>query len=154
MQLTATINPDFGQVESDDLVVNFGANETFFSDKRPFFTENQGIFDFGTPSRLQPAAVHAPRRRPGRRRQRRRRHHRGGEAQRQPRRLQVRRVRRRRSRPAGRSFDALRLMRDFKDQNVGLMVTQVDRPFLDRNATVVGVDHNWRPTPSSTSRTA
>src|SRR5690606_29916597 len=28
-QLAATINPDFGQVESDDLVVNFGANETF-----------------------------------------------------------------------------------------------------------------------------
>src|SRR3546814_5214192 len=50
VQLTATINPDFGQVESDDLVVNFGANETFFSDKRPFFTENQGIFEFGTPS--------------------------------------------------------------------------------------------------------
>ena len=45
-QLTATLNPDFGQVESDDLVVNFGATETFFSDKRPFFTENQGIFDF------------------------------------------------------------------------------------------------------------
>ena len=49
-QLTATINPDFGQVESDDLVENFDANETFFSDKRPFFTENQGIFEFGTPS--------------------------------------------------------------------------------------------------------
>src|SRR5687768_1857526 len=44
-QLTATINPDFGQVESDDLVVNFSANETFFSDKRPFFTENQGPLD-------------------------------------------------------------------------------------------------------------
>ena len=50
MQLTATINPDFGQVESDNLVVNFSANETFFSDKRPFFTENQGIFEFTTPS--------------------------------------------------------------------------------------------------------
>ena len=46
-QLTATLNPDFGQVESDELVVNFGAIETFVSDKRPFFTENQGIFDFG-----------------------------------------------------------------------------------------------------------
>ena len=49
-QLSGTLNPDFGQVESDQLVVNFGAVETFFSDKRPFFTENQGIFDFGTPS--------------------------------------------------------------------------------------------------------
>jgi hypothetical protein len=45
-QLTAALNPDFGQVESDDLVVNFGATETYVSDKRPFFTENQGIFDF------------------------------------------------------------------------------------------------------------
>src|SRR5688572_19280956 len=49
-QLTATINPDFGQVESDDIVVNFSANETFFTDKRPFFTENQGPFEFTTPS--------------------------------------------------------------------------------------------------------
>ncbi|HUP92843.1 MAG TPA: DUF5916 domain-containing protein [Solimonas sp.] len=43
-QLTATLNPEFGQVESDDLVVNFSATETFFSDKRPFFTENFGLF--------------------------------------------------------------------------------------------------------------
>jgi hypothetical protein len=42
------LNPDFGQVESDDLVVNFSAQETFFSDKRPFFTENQAIFDLPT----------------------------------------------------------------------------------------------------------
>jgi len=44
-QLTATLNPDFGQVESDDLVVNFSATETFFGDKRPFFTEGQQLFD-------------------------------------------------------------------------------------------------------------
>jgi hypothetical protein len=50
VQLTATVNPDFGQVESDDLVVNFSATETFISDKRPFFTENQGIFEYTTPS--------------------------------------------------------------------------------------------------------
>src|SRR5712671_2719445 len=50
MQVTATLNPDFGQVESDDLVVNFDATEVFISDKRPFFTENQGIFEFTTPS--------------------------------------------------------------------------------------------------------
>ncbi|MGH8185487.1 MAG: DUF5916 domain-containing protein, partial [Steroidobacteraceae bacterium] len=50
MQLTATANPDFGQVESDDLVINFDATETFISDKRPFFTENQGIFELTTPS--------------------------------------------------------------------------------------------------------
>jgi len=44
-QLSATLNPDFGQVESDGIVVNFGAIETFFGDKRPFFTENQGYFE-------------------------------------------------------------------------------------------------------------
>lgn len=47
-QLTATVNPDFGQVESDDLVVNFSAIETFFAEKRPFFTENQQLFDLRT----------------------------------------------------------------------------------------------------------
>jgi len=47
-QLTATVNPDFGQVEADDLVVNFSAIETFFSEKRPFFTQNQQLFDLRT----------------------------------------------------------------------------------------------------------
>jgi hypothetical protein len=43
--LTAAIKPDFGQVESDQLVVNFDAIEVAFSDKRAFFTENQALFD-------------------------------------------------------------------------------------------------------------
>ena len=40
-----TLNPDFGQVESDEVVVNFSAFETFYSDKRPFFSENNNLFD-------------------------------------------------------------------------------------------------------------
>ena len=44
-QLTAALNPDFGQVEADELVVNFNAIEVLFSDKRPFFAENQALFD-------------------------------------------------------------------------------------------------------------
>ena len=48
-QFTGTLNPDFGQVESDDLVVNFSAFETFFSERRPFFTENQALFDSEVP---------------------------------------------------------------------------------------------------------
>jgi hypothetical protein len=44
-QFALTLNPDFGQVESDQLVVNFSNVETFFTDKRPFFTENQSYFD-------------------------------------------------------------------------------------------------------------
>ncbi|HEY7641561.1 MAG TPA: DUF5916 domain-containing protein [Steroidobacteraceae bacterium] len=145
-QLLATVNPDFGQVESDDLVVNFDATETFISDKRPFFTENQGIFEFTTPSDYSQLLYT---RRIG-----------GpaddgngagditaalklngslgatkyglfaadeGEA-------------------VGRTFSAVRLVRDFSNQNLGLLVTNVERPFLDRTATVLGIDHNWRPT--------
>jgi len=44
-QLTATLNPDFGSVEADDVVVNLTANETFFPEKRLFFQEGREIFD-------------------------------------------------------------------------------------------------------------
>ena len=138
-QLAATVNPDFGQVESDDLVVNFDATETFISDKRPFFTENQGIFELTTPSDFSQQ-------------------------------LYTRRVgstggidaavkfngslgranygvfAAEEDGPTGRSYQALRLVRDFESQNVGAMLTRVDDPFRDREATVLGIDHNWRPT--------
>jgi hypothetical protein len=44
--LTATINPDFGQVEADPSVVNLSAYQTFFPEKRPFFLEDAAIFGF------------------------------------------------------------------------------------------------------------
>lgn len=138
-QLSATVNPDFGQVEADDLVVNFSATETFISDKRPFFTENQGIFELTTPS---------------------------DDSQQ----LYTRRVGSTGDITAavklngslgqanyglfsadedgasGRSYHALRLVRDFERQNLGAMLTRVDDDARDREATVLGVDHNWRPT--------
>jgi hypothetical protein len=145
-QLTATLNPDFGQVESDDLVVNFDATETFISDKRPFFTENQGIFEFTTPSDFSQLLYT---RRVG-----------GpaddglgsGDI--------IGAVKLNGSLGAtkygvfaadeaheeGRTFSALRLVRDFEKQNLGFMATHVDRPWLSRRATVAGIDHNWRPT--------
>ncbi len=43
-QLTATLNPDFGAVESDDVVVNLTAFETFFPEKRLFFLEGTEVF--------------------------------------------------------------------------------------------------------------
>jgi len=43
--LSATLNPDFGNVESDDVVVNLSAFETFFPEKRSFFLEGQDIFN-------------------------------------------------------------------------------------------------------------
>ncbi len=47
LKLNATINPDFGQVEIDPAVINLSDVETFFSEKRPFFTEGATIFNFG-----------------------------------------------------------------------------------------------------------
>jgi hypothetical protein len=49
LTLTATLNPDFGQVEVDPTVVNLSAFETFFPEKRPFFTEGSSVFgNFGS----------------------------------------------------------------------------------------------------------
>jgi hypothetical protein len=146
MQLTATVNPDFGQVESDDLVVNFSATETFVSDKRPFFTENQGIFEYTTPSDFSqllytrrvggPADdgegsgdITAALKLNGSIGATKYGVFAADEAE-----------------SVGRTFSALRVVRDFEKQNLGFMATQVDRPYLDREATVFGVDHNWRPT--------
>ncbi|MBS1241251.1 MAG: putative rane associated hydrolase, partial [Gemmatimonadetes bacterium] len=47
LTLDATINPDFGQVEVDPAVVNLSAFETFFPERRPFFTEGSGTLGFG-----------------------------------------------------------------------------------------------------------
>ena len=44
-QLTATVNPDFGTVESDEVVVNLTAFEVFFPEKRLFFLEGREIFE-------------------------------------------------------------------------------------------------------------
>src|SRR6266446_2065478 len=43
----ATVNPDFGQVEADPSVVNLTSFETFYQERRPFFVEGTGIFNFG-----------------------------------------------------------------------------------------------------------
>jgi hypothetical protein len=48
LTFTGTINPDFGQVEADPAVVNLTAFETFFSERRPFFVEGSGNFNFAT----------------------------------------------------------------------------------------------------------
>ena len=144
-QLSATINPDFGQVESDDLVVNFGAVETFFGDKRPFFTENQGMFDvpFGPNSsrllytrriggladdRSGAGDVHAAVKLNGSLGQ-----------------VRYGLLAATEGDAVGRDFFALRATRDFGAQDLGGMVTHVERPFLDRQATVYSADHLWTP---------
>jgi len=145
-QLTATVNPDFGQVESDDLVVNFSATETFISDKRPFFTENQGLFEFTTPSDYS-QLLYTRRV--------------GGPADDGEGSGDITAALKLNGSvgatkygvfgadegdSVGRTFGAMRVVRDFATQNLGFMATYVDRPYLDRQATVFGVDHNWRPT--------
>ena len=47
LTLNASANPDFGQVEVDPAVVNLSDVESYFQEKRPFFTENSRIFGFG-----------------------------------------------------------------------------------------------------------
>ena len=144
-QLSATVNPDYGQVESDDLVVNFSATETFVSDKRPFFTENQGIFEYTTPSDfsqlLYTRRIGAPA-------------DDGSGAGDIDAAIKLNGsfgatkygvFAAEEAGDAGRSFNAVRLVRDFDKQNIGAMWVRTDRPFLDRQADVFGIDHNWRP---------
>ena len=50
LALVGTINPDFGQVEADQRVLNLSTFETFFPEKRPFFLE--GLDLFKTPLRV------------------------------------------------------------------------------------------------------
>ena len=58
-----TVNTDFSQVEADEQQVNLSRFSLFFPEKRDFFLENSGIFQFGAGGRLGG----------GRRRRRRRR---------------------------------------------------------------------------------
>jgi Domain of unknown function (DUF5916) len=132
-------------VESDELVVNFDAVETFFSDKRPFFTENQSVFDVrfgaGDSSLMYTRRV-------------------GGQADDGSGAGDVRAAIKlngsvgelnygvfaaTEADDVGRDFYALRLTQDFGAQDFGFMATQVNRPFLDRVATVYAVDHRWKP---------
>ncbi len=47
--LDLTFNTDFAQVEVDDEQVNLTRFDLFFPEKRDFFLENSGIFQFGVP---------------------------------------------------------------------------------------------------------
>lgn len=43
--LDMTLIPDFGQVQSDDVVLNLSPYETYYDEKRSFFTEGTELFD-------------------------------------------------------------------------------------------------------------
>ncbi|HEY0661589.1 MAG TPA: DUF5916 domain-containing protein [Lysobacter sp.] len=145
-QLSAALNPDFGQVEADELVVNFDAIETFFSDKRPFFTENQGFFDLRTPDDGQLIYT----RRIG-----------GAADDRSGRaadidaalklngafgRLGYGLLLAEEADDAGRSFQAARLLQSVSPTvSVGWLGTRTERPALAREARVQALDVNLRP---------
>ena len=44
-KLSVSVNPDFGQVDSDDVNINYSAVETLRTDKRPFFTQDINVFN-------------------------------------------------------------------------------------------------------------
>jgi len=44
LTLTGAVNPDFGQVEADQIVLNLSSFEQFFPEKRPFFTQGLDLF--------------------------------------------------------------------------------------------------------------
>ena len=52
--LDATLNTDFAQVEADDEQVNLTRFDLFFPEKREFFLENAGIFEFGDRGTFEP----------------------------------------------------------------------------------------------------
>jgi Domain of unknown function (DUF5916) len=52
--LDATVRPDFAQVEADDQQINLTRFDLFFPEKRDFFLENAGIFEFGVRGYFEP----------------------------------------------------------------------------------------------------
>ena len=68
LQIASTLNPDFGNVEADDVVVNLSNYETFFPEKRLFFQEGQEVFatgrSFGDVKLLHTRRIGAPAMRP------------------------------------------------------------------------------------------
>lgn len=60
LTLDATVNPDFGQVEADPAEVNLSAFETFFDERRPFFTEGSEMVRGPVSGYFYPRRIGAP----------------------------------------------------------------------------------------------
>ena len=54
-----TVNTDFSQVEADEQQVNLTRFSLFFPEKRDFFLENSGVFQFGAGQHAVAAAAAA-----------------------------------------------------------------------------------------------
>ncbi len=53
LTLDATVNPDFAQVEADNVQINLTRFSLFFPEKREFFLERAGLFGFGDSEETQ-----------------------------------------------------------------------------------------------------
>ena len=53
LTLDGTVNTDFAQVEVDEEQINLTRFDLFFPEKRPFFLENSGFFEFGSPREVE-----------------------------------------------------------------------------------------------------
>ena len=53
LTLDLTVNTDFAQVEVDDEQINLTRFDLFFPEKRPFFLENSGFFEFGAAQEVE-----------------------------------------------------------------------------------------------------
>ncbi len=65
LALQGTVNPDFGQVEADQIILNLSRFEAFFPEKRPFFTQGMDLFQSvpgGSGSRPSPQQMFYSRR--------------------------------------------------------------------------------------------
>ncbi|WP_125563482.1 DUF5916 domain-containing protein [Pseudoalteromonas rubra] len=146
-KLSVAVNPDFGQVDSDEVDINYSAVETLRSDKRPFFTQDIAVFnvqalqdtklihtrrigagsddgsEFITPIDLATRFVHQ------------------GET------LQVGAFAVKEKdldSDAGKRFYAARAKYRQKHWQSGLLATYTDRPWLDRNALTMAWDSQYQ----------
>jgi hypothetical protein len=60
LTLDATVLPDFGQVEADPAVINLSATETFYTERRPFFTEGVQLIGGGINNYFYSRRIGAP----------------------------------------------------------------------------------------------
>jgi len=145
-QLSLTVNPDFGHVDSDQLVVNFSPTESFFAENRAFFTENQALFDLQGPEDLR--LIHT--RRIG-----------GspdiGNALGADIATALKftsiddafsfglfsALEKSDDSADGRDYFAGRLVRKTEDYSIGYLLTYTDRPDIDRDATVQALDYSY-----------
>ncbi len=57
LRLTTTVNTDFAETEVDDRQINLDRFPLFFPEKRSFFLENAGVFDFGVSGGFGPTLL-------------------------------------------------------------------------------------------------